>query len=251
MALHTFHLAQPGILRTTGALMRPPTSRTVEGLRRAECMFPMRLGAALLSPGRWQAHRLAMFAEWESEAALEAFLADTVLGRTLSKGWHVRLKFQRRWGHVEAFDGLPARDGVTAPAQPVVAVTLARLAMLQVPRFLRWGKPVERLVRDHPGATLALAATRPMRTISTFTVWRSAREMTDMVHGRGSVPAAPERHAAAMAEHRRKGFHLEFTTLRFTCLSEHGAWEGRTSIVPTGSEAPALAATEMERGQAE
>lgn len=232
MTVHSFHLAQPGFFRTMGALMRPPTARAVEGLRHAECMFPMTLGAAILSPRRWQVHRLAMFAEWENEAAIDAFLADTALGRTLSTGWHVRLKFLRRWGHVAAFDGLPESDGETVPEQPVVAVTLARLALPQVPRFLHWGKPVERLVRDHPGTTLALAATRPIRTIATFTVWRSAREMRDMVLGRGSVPAHPERHAAAMVEHRRKDFHLEFTTLRFTCLSEHGEWEGRTSIVP-------------------
>jgi hypothetical protein len=44
-----------------------------------------------------------------------------------------------------------------------------------------------------------------------------------------------ERHAAAMGERRRKDFHFEFTTLRFTCIGEYGAWEGRTSIVPTSA----------------
>ena len=46
---------------------------------------------------------------------------------------------------------------------------------------------VERLVRDHPGVTLALAAFRPPRTISTFSVWHSVREMEEMVHGRSAV----------------------------------------------------------------
>jgi hypothetical protein len=246
MAVHSFHLARPGFVRTILALMRPPTPQTVAGLRHAECLFPMTLGAAILSPRRWQVRGLAMFAEWESEAAIDAFLAGTTLGHTLAQGWHVRLRFLRRWGHVGAFDGLPECAGDTAPDSPVVAVTLARLALPQVPRFIHWGRPVERLVRDHPGATLAVAATRPLRTISTFTVWRSAREMTDMVHGRG---AAADRHAAAMIEHRRKDFHLEFTTLRFACLSEHGTWEGRTSIVPTGSEPLQVPATDDEAGR--
>lgn len=232
MAVHTFHLAKPGIVRVAKALLRPPTSATVDGLRHAECMVPMRLGASILSPGRWQVRRLAMFAAWEDEAALDGFLASTPLGRALADGWHVRLRFLRRWGHVAALDGLPATAGKTDPDAPIVAVTLARLKLPQVPRFLRWGKPVERLVRDHPGTTLALAAARPWRTIATFTIWHSAREMQDMVHGRSKVPA-PERHATAMAERRRKDFHLEFTTLRYTCISEHGEWEGRTSIVPT------------------
>ena len=100
-----------------------------------------------------------------------------------------------------------------------------------MPRFLHWGKPVERLVRDHPGVTLALAAFRPPRTISTFSVWRTVREMEEMVHGRSAVPD-PERHAAAMAERERRDFHHEFATYRFRPLSEHGAWEGRTGLVP-------------------
>lgn len=232
MVVHTFHLAKPGLVTTVAALVRPPTPATVAGLHHAECMMPMRLGVSLFSPARLQIGRLAMFAAWEDESAIDEFLQRTRLGRTLAAGWHVRLRFLRRWGRVAAFDGLPAVAGETDPDAPVVAVTIARMKLLQVPRFIRWGLPVERLVRDHPGTALALGATRPWRTISTFTVWHSAREMADMVHGRGAI-AAPERHAAAMVERRRKDFHVEFTTLRFTCIGEYGAWEGRTSIVPT------------------
>jgi hypothetical protein len=185
----------------------------------------------LFSPARWQLHRLAVFAAWEHEAAIDEFMQSTRLGRELAAGWHVRLQFLRRWGKVVAFDGLPAVAGETDPDAPVIAVTVARMKMLQVPRFIRWGVPVERLVRDHPGTTLALAATRPLGTISTFTVWKTAKEMTDMVHGHSAI-AAPRRHADAMVERRRKDFHFEFTTLRFSCISEHGAWEGRSAIVP-------------------
>jgi hypothetical protein len=69
------------------------------------------------------------------------------------------------------------------------------------------------------------------RTVSTFSVWRTEREMTDMVHGLSAVPR-PERHAVAMVERQRKDFHFEFTTLRFRALAEYGEWEGRTNIVP-------------------
>jgi hypothetical protein len=126
---------------------------------------------------------------------------------------------------------LPANVADADPAQPVVAVTLARLKLPQLVRFVRWGKPVEEQVRDHPGATLALAAFRPPRTFSTFSVWRSQREMTDMVHGRGSTLGA-DRHAAAMIERDRKDFHHQFTTLRFRAMAEHGEWAGRRDIVP-------------------
>jgi hypothetical protein len=200
-------------------------------------MAVMELGSGIFSPARMQLRRLAVFAEWEGEDALDAFLTDTDLGRRLNAGWHVRLEFLRRWGRVSEFDELPASVDRMDPEAPVVAVTLARLKLSEVPRFIRWGKPVEKLVRDHPGTTLALAAIRPPRTVSTFSVWRSQREMVEMVRGHGSVPGA-ERHAAAMVERERKDFHHEFTTLRFRALSEHGAWEGQSLIVPRGAAHP-------------
>ena len=52
-----------------------------------------------------------------------------------------------------------------------------------------------------------------------------------MVHGRAAVPD-PDRHASAMAERERRDFHHEFATYRFRPLSEHGAWQGRSGIVP-------------------
>ena len=191
----------------------------------------MKLGSPILSPDRMRIRHLAVFASWENESALDSFLKDTELGRTLSTGWHVRLDFLRRWGHVSELDGLPAKTRDTDPDAPVVAVTLARLKLLQVPRFIRWGKPVEELVRDHPGTTLALAAMRPPHTVCTFSVWRSQREMIDMVRGRGEMPGAA-RHAEAMVERERKAFHYEFTTLRFHPLMECGEWEGRSNVVP-------------------
>jgi hypothetical protein len=194
-------------------------------------MTVMELGSPIFSPARMQLRHIAVFASWQSEDALDAFLTETALGGTLATGWHVRLQFLRRWGRVTEFQDLPGTVGATDPSAPVVAVTLARLKLAEVPRFIRWGKPVERLVRDHPGTTLALAAMRPPRTVCTFSVWRSQREMTDMVRGLDSPPGS-ELHAAAMVERKRRDFHHEFTTLRFRAVAEHGAWQGRTDIVP-------------------
>lgn len=191
----------------------------------------MTLGAPILSPARMQLRNLTMFAAWESSDAIDDFLDATKLGRELAGGWHVRMAFMRRWGHVREFDGLPESVGAQDPAAPVIAVTLARLKLLQVPRFIRWGKPVEELVRDYPATTLAIAAMRPPRTVSTLSVWTSLQDMVDMVRGDSSVPQ-PQRHAAAMAERVRKDFHREFTTLRFRPIAEYGSWEGRTDIIP-------------------
>nr|WP_196792202.1 hypothetical protein [Motilibacter deserti] len=225
------HLVELPRWVTARALAWHPSGRTVAGLAHAEPLALMRLGAPTLSPDRLQLSRLAVFAQWADEAALERFLREDALGRHLAKGWHVRLEFLRRWSTLAALPGLPVRAGDWDREEPVVAVTVARMRMREVPRFLHWGKPVERLVRDHPGTTLALAGFRPARTIATFSVWRTVREMEEMVHG-GSSVLQPERHAAAMTERDRRDFHHEFATFRFRPISEHGAWEGRTCIVP-------------------
>jgi len=232
MTVFTFHHAKTGMGTTVKALCRPPTEQDVPGLLHAECMTRMKLGAPILSPERMQLRHLTMFAAWESHGAIDEFLAGTWLGRALATGWHVRMAFLRRWGYVRAFDGLVEDVGEQDPAAPVVAVTLARMKLPQVPRFIQWGKPVEELVRDHPGTTLAIAAMRLPRTVSTFSVWTTQRDMVDMVRGQSAVPR-PERHAAAMAERQRKDFHFEFTTLRFRPIAEYGDWEGRTRVVPT------------------
>ena len=232
MTVFTFHFARTPIRTTVRALCRPPTGQGIPGLIHAECMTRMTLGAPILSPARMQLRQLTMFAEWESHGAIEEFLSGAWLGRALATGWHVRMAFQRRWGYVREFGGLAESVGDQDPAAPVIAVTLARMRLPQVPRFIRWGRPVEELVRDHPGTTLATAAMRLPRTVSTFSVWTSQQEMVDMVRGHSCVPR-PERHAAAMAERRRKDFHFEFTTLRFRPIAEYGTWEGRTNIVPS------------------
>jgi hypothetical protein len=195
-------------------------------------MAMMMLGAPILSPKRMMLQQLAMFAAWENQDALDEFLSTTKLGGVLASGWHVRMELLRRWGHITEFDDPPSVEEQDQEA-PVVSVTLARMKLSQVVRFIRWGRPVEELVRDHSGTTLSLAAMRPPRTVSTFSVWKTQREMLEMVHGRSQM-FKPDRHAIAMVERERKGFHSEFTTLRFKPIAEFGTWQGCTNIIPKG-----------------
>lgn len=235
MPIHSFHLATLPPMTAARALVRAPNGpcgADVPGLEHIEHLSLMRLGTAAISLERLQLRRLAVFAQWESEQALEDYLGVDPLGQHLADGWHVRLEFVRRWGAVTGLHHLPLNASVMEPDEPVVAVTLAHLKLPQLRRFFRWGRPVEQLVRDSPGTTLALAAVRPPRTFSTFSVWNSVREMRAMVEGHGTGES-PQRHATAMAEREREDFHTEFTTLRFRPLSEHGEWEGRRGIVPT------------------
>ncbi|PCJ58590.1 MAG: hypothetical protein COA79_12575 [Planctomycetota bacterium] len=232
MNVFTYHLAKTTVHTAMSALLSPPKASDVHGLIHAECMTSMTLGSSIVSPSRMKIHQLAVFAKWENQNAIDDYLENTKLGRVLAGGWYVRLVFQRRWGHVDEFDGLADCVGEANLDAPVVAVTLARLKLLQVPRFIRWGKPVEELVRDHPGITLATASIRLPRTVSTFSVWKTQREMLEMVWGNSSI-SKPKRHDMAMKERQRKDFHSQFTTLRFKALSEHGQWDGRSDYVPS------------------
>lgn len=224
--MHSFHLADLPAWVSTRALLQPPTRTKVPGLHHAECLVLMQFGAPIVSPTRLQLRRFAMFAQWDDDAALDRFLDAHPFGRRLAGGWHVRLQYLRRYGTVAALRDLPERAGTWDPGEPIVAVTLARMKLVEVPRFLRWGRPVEHLIASHPAAVFSTGAQRPPNTISTFSIWRTVREMTDMVHGRSDVPDAHV-HQTAMAEQRRRDFHYESTFMRFRPLSEHGAWRGR------------------------
>lgn len=231
MSVFSYHLAKTTYVNGLKSILFPSTPEHVDGLIHAEFMSVMTLGSPIFSPSRMLFNQVAVFAQWEDETSIGKFLENDRIEKMLAKGWHARLLFLRQWGSISGFEITKQNPDTDSPDAPVVAVTLARMKMFQVPRFLQWGRPVEKLVRDHPGTTLALASIRYPRTISTFSVWKSAQEMTDMVRGHSSVPQ-PKRHIDAMKERDRKDFHFEFTTLRFKPISESGEWNGRRQIIP-------------------
>lgn len=231
MCVFSYHLLKTTVAAATRTILFPPTPAAVPGLTHAEFMSAMTLGAPLISPSRILINKLAVFAQWESENAIEDFLVNNSIGKMLAGGWQIRLSFLRQWGSISGFNIPDVVSEEKSPEMPVVAVTVARMKLFQVPRFLSWGRPVEKLVRDHPGTTLSLASIRFPRTVSTFSIWRSQKEMTDMVRGHSSLPD-PMRHSDAMKERDRKDFHFEFTTLRFRPISESGVWNGRSNFIP-------------------
>jgi len=231
MSVFTYHLVKTSYFSALKAILFPLRPKNIPGLIHAECMTCMTLGSAIFSPSRMLIRQVAVFAQWENETAVDHFLDKNSLGKILAKGWHTRLNFMRQWGKISEFEIPGENHEFETPDSPVVAVTIARMKLSEIPRFIRWGRPVEKLVRDHPGTTLSLASIRLPRTVSTFSVWKSQKEMTDMVHGHSAVPR-PKRHLDAMKERERKDFHFEFTTLRFQPISESGEWNGRTNIIP-------------------
>jgi hypothetical protein len=78
---------------------------------------------------------------------------------------------------------------------------------------------------------LTLASFKFPNTISTFSIWETEKEMSNMVHGHSAI-SKPKRHSNAMKERERKNFHFEFATLRFKPLSEFGTWKGKSNYIP-------------------
>ncbi len=223
MELFSYHLIQAPLHRVAARLVSSAALRRVPGLRHAECLLPMSMGASVWLPGRYHWTTLVLFARWEHEDHLERFLDAPPYPVFAEPGWHVRLRFYRRWGTYRGLDDAPLYPDVADPDSPVVGVTFARLRLTETLRFERWGRPVERQVRDHPGVTRATVAYRPLNTFSTFSMWKTERDMIGMVRGRApDVDGA--QHRDAMKERARRAFHYEFSTLRFVPLSEHGRW---------------------------
>lgn len=231
MSVFSYHLVKTDYFSALRILFSSPKSRNIPGLIHAEIMTVMTLGSPIFSPSRMLIRQIAVFAQWEDERDIENFLAKDRLGKILSEGWHTRLTFMRKWGKFNKFEITDETLEFENPNSPVVAVTIARMKFLEIPRFIHWGRPVEKLVRDHPATTLSLASIKFPNTVSTFSIWKNQKEMTDMVHGHSKIPK-PERHADAMKERDRKDFHFEFTTLRFKPISEFGEWNGQRNIIP-------------------
>lgn len=231
MTIFSYHLVELPFITALSGIVRSPIPKKTPGLIHSEYMTVMTLGSPVFSRARMLVGQVAVFMQWDDEQSLDDFLRSDSFGQKLASGWHLRLSFMREWGSFTGFELPVERAELDSPEASVVAVTVARMKPWAVPRFIRWGRPVEMQVRDDPNTTLSLASIKIPNTVSTFSIWNSVKNMTNMVHGHSTVDR-PERHRDAMKERDRKDFHFEFTTLRFRPLSEHGTWKGRSHYVP-------------------
>jgi len=224
--IFSFHLANLPLLDVPRFLMSPLHKKNIQGLNHSESFLTMNLGEPILSAPRYNFRNSAFFAWWRDETFLDEFLQQPS-HHFFDGGWHVRMKLYRRWGEISELKNAIVDPHLARPDQPMVAVTLARLNLLQTPRFIKWGKPVESQVRDHKGQILALAAIRPLNTFATFSIWKNESEVINMVHGRNK-PSDGDSHKLAMQERIRKDFHHEFSTMRFAPFKEVGVWNGKS-----------------------
>jgi heme-degrading monooxygenase HmoA len=229
-SIHISDMSRRGVL---ASLLRTPAPKSTPGLHYAVKVVGAPLTGSVMTAPSFK--RVALFAMWDSDEALEAFVADNPKA-ALSTGWHSRLDLVHVLDY-QASRGLKA-DGswppgiptALAPAAdaegPVAVLTFARTRMSQLPRFLRSSARAAKPLHSSPGLIWATALVRPP-VVATFSLWESAAAAHAYACGAGGA------HQSAIDADRAKAFHKKGAFFRFTPNESAGHLDGPNPL-PAG-----------------
>ncbi len=172
--------------------------------------------------------RWALFAVWEDEPALDAFLATSEvparwaqLGR---EAWHVRLEPLRShgaWGGSNPFEGV---RGAARPDDPVAVLTRATIRPRRLLPFYRSILPPAVDLVHRPGVLASVGIGEwPVARQATFSVWRSLREVQEFAYR-----SAP--HAEVVRRTRDESWYSEELFARFRPYGATGTWDGHDPL---------------------
>ncbi|HEY2719383.1 MAG TPA: hypothetical protein VGI52_07115 [Solirubrobacteraceae bacterium] len=227
----SFHLADVGKLAGPRLLRRTPTPNDAAGLYYAVLMTTAPISERLLP--RLDPGRVALFAAWEDDAALDRFLADHPLAASLRGGWHTRLQAMHTFGAWQPLAGLHGKEPPMRDDEPVAALTIGRLRLSQAPRFLRAGAAAERLAVSDPAMLRGTGLARPPALVGTFSLWQTTAAMRTYAAGGGGVE-----HRDAVKAHAERPFHHASAFIRFRPYRAEGEWGGEN---PLADDQPAPA----------
>jgi hypothetical protein len=213
------HLADVGLAQALQIRRTRPRPGTIEGLGYAELTTLAPLGPRLLptpTPGR-----VGLIAAWERETALDAFLERHPLAERLASGWRVRLQPTRIFGVWPELPGIVPSELPMDDDEPVAALTLGRLRLTELPRFLRASARAEELALSDPALLWSTGLGRPPRLVATFSLWRNTAALRGYVEGRSGAA-----HRQAVREHAERPFHRHSAFIRFRPYAAEGQWEG-------------------------
>lgn len=214
----SMHLADVGALRAPALLRLTPRPGVIPGLLYADMLLAAHLGAGVMP--RPRPGRVALFAVWSDDAALDRFTAEDPLAPELADGQAARLKPVRTAG---SWSGMPAlADSVDAldDDEPSAALTYGRLRFHRAGAFLRASARAEADAIADPALISGTGLARPPRHVSTFSLWRSASAMRAFAQ-RGVG------HSAALRSDRERAFHHESIFIRFRPYGLTGDWSHR------------------------
>ncbi len=184
--------------------------------------------------------RTAMFAVWEDEAALDAFLAASAIGRrwnAIEESWHVRLRAlggHGTWRGVDVLAGLEAGSHASqhsdvsgaGGAGPVAIVTRADVRVGAWRSFGRAGRTVDDELHRADGLIDVVGiGEAPVGRLATFSLWES------LAAARRFAYAMPD-HVAVVGRTRTERWYSEELFARFEPFGSSGAWNGRDPLRP-------------------